>query len=126
MTDTPRDPTGESRWTIRKDHRSQPVTRKEMPTVAKAESGRLHKATYSRDKKKGGYLIRVEGPTASAFVGREVPVSTLDGSEHMEKLTKLIWSGIETSSEYGGTIGAPVALYAFEAKPREPEAEVTF
>ena len=94
--------------------------------MAKDTSGRLHKATYARDKKKGGYLIRVEGPTANAFVGRMVPVTMLDGSEHDEKLTKLIWSGVETSNQYGGTIGAPVALYAFEAKPREVEQEVLF
>lgn len=80
---------------------------------------RAHKATYATDKRNGGYLIRVEGPHAAAFVGRDVPVSTKAGAEHTEKLTRLIWSGTDTQS------GKPVALYKFEAKPRETET-VTF
>lgn len=93
--------------------------------MAKDTSGRLHKATYARDKKKGGYLIRVAGPTANTFVGRMVPVTMLDGSEHDEKLTRLIWTGVDTG-EYGGKAGEPIALYAFEPKPREDEQEVLF
>lgn len=93
--------------------------------MADKPTGRLHKATYARDKKKGGYLIRVAGPTANAFVGREVPVTTLGGSEHMEKLTRLIWTGVDTG-EYGGKAGEPIALYAFEAKPREEPDEIAF
>ena len=90
-----------------------------------AKRARLHKATYARDKKKGGYLVRVAGPTAGAFAGRTVPVTMLDASEHDEKLLKLIWSGIDTG-EYGGKAGEPVALYTFEAKPREADAAPTF
>ena len=41
---------------------------------------RSHKATYARDKRKGGYLIRVIGPNAAAFAGREVPVIRKDDS----------------------------------------------
>ena len=77
----------------------------------------LHKATYARDKKKGGYLVRVAGPTAGAFAGREVPVTLLDGTEHPEKLVKLIWTGADTG-EYGGKAGEPVGLYTFAARPR--------
>ncbi len=88
-------------------------------------TGRLHKATYARDKKKGGYLVRVAGPTAGAFAGREVPVSMLDGTEHTEKLIRLIWTGIDTG-EYGGKAGEPVSLYTFESHPREPEAAIDF
>lgn len=84
-----------------------------------------HRATYARDKKKGGYLIRVAGPTAGAFAGRTVPVSTLDGDTHPEQLVKLIWTGIDTG-EYGGTKGEPIALYTFASQPREPEAEAEF
>lgn len=80
--------------------------------------GRQHRATYARDKKKGGYLVRVAGPNANAFAGREIPVTTLDGSEHAEKLIRLIWTGVDTG-EYGGVAGQPIALYTFEAKPRE-------
>lgn len=81
--------------------------------MPKAESGRLHKATYATDKRKGGYLIRVAGPNASRFVGKEVPVTMKNGDEHNEKLVRLIWTGIDTEN------GENVALYAFEAKPRE-------
>lgn len=79
---------------------------------------RAHRATYSRDNRNGGYLIRVEGPQANKFAGREVPVTRRDNTEEMEKLTGLIWSGSDKES------GNPVALYSFEAKPRETsEAE---
>jgi hypothetical protein len=79
--------------------------------VAKKE--RRHKATYATDKRKGGYLIRVEGPESNAFGGREVPVSTRDGVEHMERLTKLVWTGLD------GESGKAVTLYNFESRPRE-------
>lgn len=81
---------------------------------------RVHRATYSRDKRKGGYLVRVEGPFAAKFAGREVPVTKKDNSESSEKLTELIWSGPDEET------GIPVALYAFEAKPREPEEDILF
>lgn len=74
---------------------------------------RKHKATYATDKKAGGYLIRVAGPNADKFAGREVPVTTKDGSEHTEKLSRLIWTGVDQES------GEKVALYKFEAKPKE-------
>ena len=78
---------------------------------------RLHKATYATDKRKGGYLVRVQGPTAERFAGREVPVTLKDGTEHPEKLLRLIWSGIDSES------GERVALYAFESRPREEKAD---
>lgn len=81
---------------------------------------RAHKATYARDKRKGGYLIRVEGPNAAAFVKRTVPVLLMDGTEHEEALTGLIWSGTDTET------GKPVALYTFEPRPREAVDTVTF
>lgn len=81
---------------------------------AQTENGkRKHRATYARDKKKGGYLIRVAGPNAAMFAGRDVPVTMKNGDEHNEKLDGLIWSGIDEES------GDNVALYSFEAKPRE-------
>lgn len=82
---------------------------------------RAHKATYATDKRKGGYLIRVAGPSANMFVGREVPVTTRNGEEHNEKLVRLIWSGVDAES------GDNVALYAFESRPREDAvSEVEF
>ena len=81
---------------------------------------RLHKASYATDKRKGGYIIRVEGPQSNAFAGREVPVTTMKGDEHTEKLTKLIWSGTDKES------GRSVSLYQFESKPRDLEDEIPF
>ncbi len=91
--------------------------------MAKAEDDKkttVHRATYAADKKKGGYLVRVEGPHASSFVNREVPVTRKDNSTSKEKLVRLIWSGMDTET------GKPVALYAFEAKPRDPNDEIPF
>jgi hypothetical protein len=96
-----------------------------MANDAKAYE-RLHKATYSKDKRTGGYNIRVSGPNASKFAGREVPVTVTSGGEHPEKLLKLLWAGIEKTSEFGGKIGEPVALYSFESKPKEPEPDAAF
>lgn len=77
---------------------------------------RKHKATFATDKRNPGqYLIRIEGPTASAFAGREVPVTRKDDTETIERLTKCIWSGVDDNS------GKPVALYKFEAKPKDTD-----
>lgn len=86
--------------------------------MATKGSARAHKATYATDKRNGGYLIRVAGPNAGAFAGREVPVTTKAGDEHDEKLIRLIWTGVDKES------GETVALYKFESKPREESAEL--
>jgi len=86
----------------------------------KSESKRMHKATYARDKRKGGYLIRISGPHAGSFAGQDVPVTTMAGEEHDEKLTGLIWAGVDSKN------GEPVALYRFESKPREKVEEFEF
>jgi hypothetical protein len=78
---------------------------------------RLHKATWARDKKKGGYLVRIIGPNAGEFAGREVPVTRMNDTESTEKLKGLIWTGIDEDS------GRPVALYSVEARPREATAD---
>lgn len=61
---------------------------------------------------RGGYIIRVIGPMANRFAGREVPVGRRDDSESTEKLTDLVWSGTDEDT------GKPVALYNFEPRPR--------
>lgn len=81
---------------------------------------RNHKAAYARDKRKGGYIIRVEGPKAGEFAGRTVPVTKKDGDESMEDLTDLIWTGNDTET------GKPVALYNFTPKVRGEEEEAEF
>lgn len=86
---------------------------------------RSHKATYSRDKRKGGYLVRVVGPHATEFVGREVPVSRNDNTEGLEKLEKLITSGVDDGKIIPADKGKNWALYTFEAKPKGVE-EVVF
>jgi hypothetical protein len=87
-------------------------------TGAPAAAERKHKATYARDKRKGGYLVRVAGPYPEMFAGREVPVTTRDGAEHPEKLTALIWTGADAER------GERVALYAFESRPRDTDTDV--
>src|SRR5271166_4193047 len=85
----------------------------ETPVSAETPRKRQHKATYATDRRKGGYIVRVAGPSAGMFSGREVPVTTKAGDEHVERLTKVLWSGKDSES------GENVALYAFEAKPRD-------
>lgn len=96
---------------------------KDETTKPVAENGnkvkRMHKATYATDKRKGGYLVRVVGPHASEFAGREVPVGLRSGDEQTEKLVKVVWSGKDQDS------GEPVALYQFAAKPRAMD-EIVF
>lgn len=74
-----------------------------------------HRATYARDKRKGGYLIRVAGPYPEKFAGREVPVTRMDGTVSTEMLDALIWTGVD--EERGGN----VALYSFIARPRDED-----
>lgn len=80
---------------------------------------RVHRATYAKDKKKGGYLVRVQGPQSNHFAKREVPVTLKNGSEQLETLDSLIWTGKDQES------GENVTLYSFVAKPKE-EVEVEF
>lgn len=91
---------------------------------AKTTGGRLHKATYARDKRNPGeYLIRIIGPHAAAFGGREVPVSRKDDTESVEKLLECIWTGTNNDPQNPSDT-RPVALYRFAAKPREEAEEV--
>ena len=80
----------------------------------------LHKATYATDKRNGGYLVRVAGPSAEKFAGRPVPVTMKSGDEHEETLDRLIWTGKDKDS------GEKVALYKFVAKPKEKIADANF
>jgi hypothetical protein len=82
-------------------------------------SKRKHRATYSTDKRAGGYLVRVAGPFAERFAGKTVPVTLKNGAKHEEKLLRVIWTGTDTDS------GEKVALYKFEPRPCEVE-EIEF
>jgi hypothetical protein len=92
--------------------------------TSKAKEGRAHRATYARDKKNGGYIIRVQGPHCNRFAGRIVPVEMRDGSEHNETLTDLIWTGTD-DGEISGYTG-PVALYNFKPQPKKTDDEIPF
>lgn len=82
---------------------------------------RQHRASYARDKLNGGWLVRVEGPNAGKFAGREVPVLQFKtNKEQAETLKGLIWKGMDEET------GKPVALYAFEPKPKEELSEAEF
>jgi hypothetical protein len=88
--------------------------------VAADPKKRSHKATYATDKRTGGYLVRVAGPNAERFAGRVVPVNTKAGAEHLETLSRLVWTGSDKET------GEKVALYKFESKPRDEEQELVF
>lgn len=90
------------------------------PESAATPPARKHRATYATDKRAGGYLVRVVGPNAEVFTGREVPVTTRANTEHVEKLTRLVWTGADKET------GEKVALYRFESRPREAVDEVPF
>lgn len=92
----------------------------ETQTKEKPAGKRQHRATYATDKKQGGYLIRVAGPSSNMFAGRDVPVTMKNGEEHTEKLTRLIWTGKDQES------GENVSLYKFESKPRDLDNEIPF
>lgn len=91
-----------------------------------AEAKRSHKATYAKDKKKGGYLVRIIGPHATEFAGRTVPVTKRDDTEDVETLETLIWSGVDTGTPDKKGTGLPCALYSFVAKPKGEKEEVEF
>ena len=71
---------------------------------------RAHRATYANDKRNGGYIVRVEGPHATKFSKRTVPVTRRDNTESLEELTTLIWGGTDETTKL------PIALYAFKRK----------
>jgi hypothetical protein len=78
-----------------------------------------HRATYATDKFSGGFNIRVIGPFATRFAGREVPVTTAKGEVRKETLDRLIWSGTDTGVPEKGIVGSgkPVAIYSKLARP---------
>lgn len=85
-----------------------------------------HAAAYSRDKRNGGYIVRIHGPYANRFAGREVPVKTSAGEVTMERLTTLLHTGIDEGKYNASLKGVPYALYAFEARPKAQQEEIPF
>lgn len=94
--------------------------------MAKEETKkRRHRALYSKDKYTGGWNVRIIGPDANKFAGREVPVERADKTENMEKLTELVWTGIDDGSINPADKGQNVALYKFAPHPKD-QKEVEF
>lgn len=89
------------------------ISNQSIAVPVKEGAKRSHKATYARDKLKGGYLVRVEGPHANMFSGKIVPVVKRDDTESREALDAIVWFGKDEET------GKPVALYTFTQKPRE-------
>lgn len=89
----------------------------QAPANIKPVGERTHRATFASDNRAGGYMVRVEGPSAKLFAKREVPVTRYDGTETVVKLDKLIWEGPDAES------GRPVALYKFVKNPAEKKRE---
>ena len=80
---------------------------------------RQHRATFARDKRNGGYLVRVMGPHANRFAGKEVPVTLKNNTERKALLEDVVWTGKDDDT------GKPVALYTHAPEPQE-EQEVEF
>lgn len=95
---------------------SDPNGETQVPPIP-PKDGRAHKATYARDKRQGGYLVRITGPRAKEFrVGQYVPVTRMDGSENMEQLNGLVWQGTDEDTS------APCALYQMTKRARAVDA----
>lgn len=90
-------------------------------------SNRVHRATYSRDKKTPGqYLIRVVGPHATEFEGRIIPVTRNDGSETNETLLRPIASGIDDGQVSPSDKGKTWCLYKMVQKPKQEKVLAEF
>ena len=93
---------------------------------------RAHKATFARDKRKGGYLIRVEGPAANRFANKEVPVTLKNGEERLETLENVIWSGKDKETgnpriytRNDGTSGTSYEVFARNVQFLTPRSGTT-
>lgn len=99
-----------------------PPPRPELPS----KDGRTHKATYAKDRKEGGYNLRVIGPHAKKMGRRWLPVTRFDGSENMEYALDIIWSGTDDGTEDRPGTGLPVALFSMWKAPKEEQDEIPF
>lgn len=93
-----------------------PPPRPELPS----KDGRSHRASYAKDRVKGGYNVRIVGPSAPKLGNRWVPVTRVDGSENMEYVRDIIWSGTDDDT------GQPVALFEMWKAPKDEQDEIPF
>lgn len=88
---------------------------------------RKHTATYSYNQRAQQYLVRVVGPHADKFAGKEIPVTRKGGAENTEQLIRVTKSGIDEGKVTPENKGKPYALYTFVQKPRgEADEQVEF
>lgn len=88
---------------------------------------RLHRAAYTRDKKNPGqWLVRVSGPHAKEFEGREVPVTVNGGGEQIETLARGVFAGIDDGKINPADKGQNYCLYQIVPKPKATPQEVEF
>lgn len=97
--------------------------------MTKEAAERQHVATFSFNQRAQQYNVRVVGPHADKFAGREIPVSRLNKPDSIEKLTRMLKSGIDEGKVVPENKGKMYALYSFVQKPRaveEEEQEIKF
>lgn len=83
-----------------------------------------HKASYARDKQTGRWNVRVTGPHANRFAGRTIPVTKNNDNEpSMETLVAVLWSGPDKDPQSGEPTGKMAAIYSFEPKPKDEQAD---
>lgn len=80
-------------------------------------TGKHHEATFAFDRRTRGYVIRVVGPSATSFPGRDIPVKRRDGTTTTEKLGRVLWNGTDK------TTGETIAIYSFVSRPKDPNAK---
>lgn len=82
-------------------------------------NGRQHSASYTRLRGEPlKWFVRVVGPHALKFSGRDIPVATKNGVEHEEKMGRLLGDFTDQDT------GQPVGIYEFIAKPKASPEEL--
>jgi hypothetical protein len=104
-----------------------------MAKSQQTEAG-AHRATWAKDRRNGGYLVRVIGPNANRFgerrvddgskdgiiVRRKVPVTLKSGEQKMAELGGVVWTGKDEDT------GQPVALYTHIPEQADEQDELPF
>lgn len=74
-------------------------------------------ATFQRNKRGNGWIVRVVGPHSDAFSYKTIPVTMKDDSTKQVELTNVIWSGYTDDDE-------EISLYGivYAPPPRAPKS----
>lgn len=86
-------------------------------TRGKTSRNGTRTATFQRNKRGNGWIVRVVGPHSEAFSYKSIPVTMKDGSTKMVELTNVIWSGYTDDDE-------EISLYGivYAPPPRTPKS----